>query len=140
MIASSAGVAGPAPNHPHTKKPASLRAFCFAGFVLPAAVAAAAEAEGDAGAAAVIARSAVIAVRTRGVVAVAIVMRPVMTVAPVAMVVVVMSSPMPMTLARTDVGRGLGDTRRGLCLHRIIGSVGDGTSHQRSRADGKKDS
>ena len=65
----------------------------------PAAISATAEAEGYAGAAAIIAGSAaVVAVRARGVVAVAVVIRPVMTVAPVAMVMV-MTTPMPVAMA-----------------------------------------
>ena len=56
---------------------------------LPAAICAAAEAEGYAGAAAIIARSAtIVAVRARGVVAIAVGVRPVMAVAPVVMAVV----------------------------------------------------
>ena len=55
------------------KKPALLRAFLS----LPAAVSAAAEAEGYAGSAAVIAGSAVVTVRARSVIAVAVVVRPV---------------------------------------------------------------
>src|SRR6185436_14531059 len=81
-----------------------LSCRCLAGFVLPAAISTAAEAEGYAGAAAIIAGSAaVVAVRARRVVAIAVVIRPVMTVAPVAMVMV-MATPMPVAMARADVG------------------------------------
>ena len=70
--------------------------------LLPAAISAAAEAEGYAGATAIVAGTAVIAVRARRVVAIAVVVRPVMMVAPVAMVVMI-AAPMTMAVARTDV-------------------------------------
>jgi hypothetical protein len=52
--------------------------------------------------------------------------------------VVVMAAPMSVALLSADVGRGLSGA--GLRLHRIIGSVGGGTSHQGSRADSQYDS
>ena len=64
----------------------------------PAAISAAAEAEGYAGSTAIVAGT-VIAVLARGVVAIAPVVGPVVTVVPV-----VMAVPMPMTVARTDIG------------------------------------
>src|SRR6185295_9032666 len=104
----------------------------------PAAIAAAAEAERNAGATTIVAGTAVIAVRARRVVAIAVVVRPVVMVAPVAMVVMI-ATPMTMAVARTDVSRGLRSSPRLRCisrrsrLHRIVGSVGCGTSHQRRR-------
>ncbi len=70
--------------------------------LLPAAIAAAAEAEGYAGATAIVAGTAVIAVRAWRVVAIAVVVWPVVMVAPVAMVVMI-AAPMTMAVARTDV-------------------------------------
>src|SRR6185295_19268362 len=91
------------------KSPRSSRAFSHSP-VLPATIAAAAEAEGDAGAAAVIARTVaaivagtVIAVPARRIVVVAAVVRPVVTVAPVVMAM----PPMPMAVLRADIRRGL---------------------------------
>ena len=77
----------------HTKKPALLRAFLS----VPAAMSAAAEAEGYAGSTTIVAGT-VIAVLARGMVAIAPVVGPVVTVVPV-----VMAVPMPM-VARTDIG------------------------------------
>src|SRR6185369_10515051 len=131
-----------------TKKPAKLAGFLSHSPVLPAAIAAAAEAEGDAGAAAVIARTVaaivtgtVIAVPARRIVVVAAVVRPVVTVAPVVMAM----PPMPMAVLRADIRRGsrgdpgLRGIRRRFRLHRVVGGVGRRTSHQSGGTNGKHD-
>ena len=88
------GAPSPAPRSLVQKKPALLRAFLS----VPAAMSAAAEAEGYAGSTAIVAGT-VIAILARGVVAIAPVVGSVVTVVPV-----VMAVPMPMTVARTDIG------------------------------------
>ena len=58
----------------------------------------------------------------------------------------VMAMPMPMAVLRADVGRrlrrnwGTRGIRRGFRLHRIVGGVDRGTSHQSGGTNGEHDS
>src|SRR5262245_946932 len=114
--------------HRARKSPHRCGLLAFDQALLPA-VATGAEAEGYAGAATVIAGT-VIAVGARGVVVVAAIVRPVMTVVPVAMAPIVMAVPMAMAVLRADVCRALRDSSRRFRLRRIVSGVGCGTSAQ----------